>query len=186
VKSNRGFTVIELVLALSLGAMILLLLFRAFMVAVAAQQDTQREIAGQQHARVTLQWIVTTIQAASEARGGTSATLELSGTFDLERGVECRGFLLGRIGEARTTLLYERRRTACPDNANSTGGELVVVSDPTVSITLLRFRYLDAASKPVSDLRQARMIETPLGVDSDRDGRPDSLLVQLAGLRARP
>jgi len=61
-----------------------------------------------------------------------------------------------------------------------------VVSDPTVSITLLRFRYLDAASKPVSDLRQARMIETTLGVDSDRDGRPDSLLVQLAGLRARP
>ncbi len=182
-KSRGGFTLVELLLASSIGALVLVLLFRFFALALAEQEDTQKKVAAYQQARMTLQWIAGAIQAAAEVRGGTRSTVELAGTFEPARGVECRGFFIGEMSATRSAVLYERRRTGCREGGTSAGGEVVAVSDPTVSIALLGFRYLQARGATEPDLRRVQLIEVAVGVDADRDGRTDYRLVQLVGRR---
>ncbi|MBI4277381.1 MAG: type II secretion system protein [Armatimonadetes bacterium] len=182
---QRGFTVIELLVALSMGALVWLLVFRAFTLAVAAQGEAQRDLAAQQQARAVLQWMASAVQATSEVRAAGETALELAGTFDLERGAECRGFYAAQARPLPVAVLYERRRAPCPGSATSEGGDALVVSDPNVSIAALTFRYFNEIIQPTADPGRIRLVEITVGIDTDRDGRPDYRLVQLAGLRTR-
>lgn len=183
-NSQRGFTMVELLLALSLGALVLLLVARAFMIAVASHDEVVKDLVIHQNARATLQWILRSVQAAAEVRSGTSNAVELAGIFDPTRGLECRGFFVGPL-QGSTMVVYERRRLACPDGATSDGGEVIVVSDPTTSVSLLSFRYLKNRETPVDDVKGARLLEVSIEVDADRDGQSEGRLAQLAALRLR-
>jgi len=182
-NAQRGFTLVELLLALGLGTLVLLLVARAFMIAVAAHDEVVKDLVLHENARATLQWILRSVQAAAEVKAGTSDAVELAGVFDPTRGHECRGFFLGQL-QPSTMVVYERRRLACAEGATSDGGEVIVVSDPTASVSLLGFRYLKNRETPV-DAKSARIVEVSIEVDADRDGRLEVRLAQLAALRLR-
>ncbi|HEY3247957.1 MAG TPA: prepilin-type N-terminal cleavage/methylation domain-containing protein [bacterium] len=178
----RGFTLVELLIALALGALVLLVLFRAFTAAVAAEEDTQAQIAGHQQARATAQWIAGIVQGSAQVRAGTASAIELAGIYSPLGAVECRGVYAGRMGGLRGTVIYEQRRTPCPQGATSLGGPAVVVSDPTVS-AVVAFGYLDDHGRAVEP-KLARMVRITVNVDVNRDGRPEYALIQLAALRS--
>jgi prepilin-type N-terminal cleavage/methylation domain-containing protein len=183
-NSQRGFTLIELLLALGVGTLVLLLIARAFMTVVATHEEVMKDLVVQRNARSTVQWILQSVQAAAEVRAGTSTAVELAGVFEPTRGTECRGFFLARL-QPSTVVVYERRRLACAEGATSAGGELVVVSDPTTSVSLLTFRYLDKSATSLNDAKGARVLEVSIEVDADRDGRSEARLTELASLRLR-
>jgi prepilin-type N-terminal cleavage/methylation domain-containing protein len=179
---DGGFTIVELLMALALGALVMLVLFRAFAGAVAAQAETEAQIAGHQQSRDLAQWIAGIIQASSAVRTGTASLLELSGSFEAGAPVECVGIFPGRLAPLRGTVVYEQRRANCPDGATSTGGVAALASDPTVSTTVA-FGYRDARGRPVADVNEMRLIDFTVTVDVDRDGRADYRLTQVAALR---
>lgn len=178
----KGFTIVEVVVAIALGALVLLVLFRAYTGAVAAQADTEAQIAGHQQARATAQWIAGLIQASSSVRPGHPAALELAGSFGAGGPVECVGVFAGRLGSLRGTVLYEQRRSPCPEGGTSAGGTIVVVSDPTVS-TAVTFEYRNTRGRAATAPKDVRLVEVVVAVDVNRDGQPDYSVRQMAAIR---
>lgn len=185
-SSQRGFTLIEILIALSLGALVVLSLFRTLTLALETQEEAQRQIRAHQHARDVADWIVQLVQSASDVRALGPHSLELAGVFELTRGTECVGLLLRRVATAGPTVaLYERRKAACPEDADSTGGEISLVSDPVTSIVRLEFSALNRELLPTSDLKTARVVRVALGLDVNGDADADYVVTQRAVPRGR-
>lgn len=181
----RGFTVVEVMVAVALGTLVLLVVFRAFTAAVSAQEQTRVQIAGHLHARTTAQWIADLVESAAAVRAAGPTALEVVGTFSPGGPVECVGLAAQRPGAMRRTVLTEQRRSPCPEPATSVGGVMTVVSDPTVTTTVA-FTYRDRLGRPAVESKDVRLVEVVVGVDVDGDGDVESSVRQLAALRGDP
>lgn len=157
-KNNRGYTLVELIIAVGLFAFIMMLSSGAYLVMIGINRQVQGIATGIDNLAFALETMTRTI------RTGTSYSC--SGGGDCDNG----GSNFSVVDSSGDTVSYALSGGVITQNG-------VALTDPSVTVSSLMF-YASGTGKPTSDYLQPRVTTIVSGTVSSGPGKTEPFTVE--------
>ncbi|MDR7482740.1 MAG: prepilin-type N-terminal cleavage/methylation domain-containing protein [Armatimonadota bacterium] len=183
-RGERAFTVLEVLVALSLFGVVLLTGFAAFNASYRGLVAGKELADEHQNARLVLEWITRRIRLAGiGAPPGTTAFFSEAGTSalafvadtDADGVLEWRRYCLDAAAGAVREQVLEPAPTPLPSPGDACAGATITSQGlHALRVSLLQFSYFNGQEAATSALSQIRRVRIVLGLDSNRSGAYDA------------
>lgn len=161
-KSGKGYTLVELMVAVGLFALIMLLASGAYLMMIGLNRHAQSIATGIDNLSFAIEDMTRNIR--------TGTAYNCGGLGDCAAGANTFSFK----NSSGVTVTYSRSGGTLQENV---GGTIGTLTDPTVNVTSLTF-YAVGTGKPVTDYQQPRVTMVIAGTVTYAVGKTEPFTVQ--------
>ena len=165
-KNSKGFTLIELIVAVGLFALVMMLASGAYLIVLCVNRQAQSISTGINNLSFALESMTRTIR--------TGTGYNCGGTGDCPNGASSFSLLDDSNGGVPIPVTYSLVGSSIQVN---TGGAISTLTDPSVTITSLTF-YAVGTSPAPADYQQPRVTIVVSGTVSAGPGKTESFTVE--------